>query len=79
MAGACFGFLLHNRYRASVSMGGTGSLAIGGALAAMAACSGMFLPLFISSGVSILEAASVIIQVSSRINPLLTADDVNIY
>lgn len=64
MAGACFGFLLHNRYRASVSMGGTGSLAIGGALAAMAACSGMFLPLFISSGVSILEAASVIIQVA---------------
>lgn len=79
MAGACFGFLLHNRYRASVSMGGTGSLAIGGALAAMAACSGMFLPLFISSGVSILEAASVIIQVSSRINPLLTADAANIY
>lgn len=67
MAGACFGFLLHNRYRASVSMGGTGSLAIGGALAAMAACSGMFLPLFISSGVSILEAASVVIQVNSRI------------
>ncbi|KAF8107556.1 hypothetical protein N665_0119s0021 [Sinapis alba] len=64
MAGACFGFLLHNRYRASVSMGGTGSLAIGGALAAMAACSGMFLPLFISSGVSLLEAASVIIQVA---------------
>ncbi|KAJ0232896.1 Phospho-N-acetylmuramoyl-pentapeptide-transferase [Hirschfeldia incana] len=64
MAGACFGFLLHNRYRASVSMGCTGSLAIGGALAAMAACSGMFLPLFISSGVSILEAASVIIQVA---------------
>ncbi|CAG7883814.1 unnamed protein product [Brassica rapa] len=64
MAGACFGFLLHNRYRASLSMGGTGSLAIGGALAAMAACSGMFLPLFISSGVSILEAASVIIQVA---------------
>ncbi|CAH8358364.1 unnamed protein product [Eruca vesicaria subsp. sativa] len=64
MAGACFGFLLHNRYRASVSMGGTGSLALGGALAAMAACSGMFLPLFISSGVSILEAASVIIQVA---------------
>ncbi|EOA16517.1 hypothetical protein CARUB_v10004676mg [Capsella rubella] len=63
MAGACFGFLLHNRYRASVSMGDTGSLALGGALAAMAACSGMFFPLFISSGVAILEASSVIIQV----------------
>ncbi|VVB12616.1 unnamed protein product [Arabis nemorensis] len=64
MAGACFGFLLHNRYRASVSMGDTGSLALGGALAAMAACSGMFFPLFISCGVSILEASSVIIQVA---------------
>ncbi|CAH2078672.1 unnamed protein product [Thlaspi arvense] len=64
MAGACFGFLLHNRYRASVSMGDTGSLALGGALAAMAACSGMFFPLFISSGVSVLEASSVIIQVA---------------
>nr|AAM94346.1 translocase I [Arabidopsis thaliana] len=63
MAGACFGFLLHNRYRASVSMGDTGSLALGGALAAMAACSGMFFPLFISSGVAVLEASSVIIQV----------------
>lgn len=70
MAGACFGFLLHNRYRASVSMGDTGSLALGGALAAMAACSGMFFPLFISSGVAVLEASSVIIQVKNRIDSL---------
>ncbi|KAJ6893839.1 phospho-N-acetylmuramoyl-pentapeptide-transferase [Populus alba x Populus x berolinensis] len=63
MAGACFGFLLHNRYKASVFMGDTGSLALGGALAAMAACSGMFLPLFISSGIFFLDASSVIIQV----------------
>lgn len=63
MAGACFGFLLHNRYRASVFMGDTGSLSLGGALAAMAACSGMFLPLFISSGIFFLDASSVIMQV----------------
>ncbi|XP_059438304.1 phospho-N-acetylmuramoyl-pentapeptide-transferase homolog isoform X1 [Corylus avellana] len=63
MAGACVGFLLHNRYRASVFMGDTGSLALGGALAAMAACTGMFFPLFISSGIFVMEASSVIIQV----------------
>lgn len=65
MAGACVGFLLHNRYRASVFMGDTGSLALGGALAAMAACTGMFLPLFVSSGVFVVEALSVIMQVCS--------------
>nr|XP_023897953.1 phospho-N-acetylmuramoyl-pentapeptide-transferase homolog isoform X3 [Quercus suber]POE53951.1 phospho-n-acetylmuramoyl-pentapeptide-transferase like [Quercus suber] len=63
MAGACVGFLLHNRYRASVFMGDTGSLALGGALAAMAAFTGMFFPLFISSGIFVMDASSVIIQV----------------
>lgn len=63
MAGACVGFLLHNRYKASVFMGDTGSLALGGALAAMASCTGMFFPLFISSGIFVLEASSVIMQV----------------
>ncbi|XP_062094411.1 phospho-N-acetylmuramoyl-pentapeptide-transferase homolog [Humulus lupulus] len=63
MAGACVGFLLHNRYKASIFMGDTGSLALGGALAAMAACTGMFFPLFISSAIFVLEASSVIMQV----------------
>ncbi|PPR84242.1 hypothetical protein GOBAR_AA36469 [Gossypium barbadense] len=63
MAGACVGFLLHNRYKASVFMGDTGSLALGGALAAMAACTGMFFPLFLSSGIFVIEASSVILQV----------------
>ncbi|KAM1045469.1 hypothetical protein ACFX2A_037296 [Malus domestica] len=63
MAGACVGFLLHNRYKASVFMGDTGSLALGGGLAAMACCTGMFFPLFISSGVFVMEASSVILQV----------------
>lgn len=63
MAGACVGFLAHNRNKASVFMGDTGSLALGGALAAMAAVSGMFLPLFIASGVFVIETVSVILQV----------------
>ena len=68
MSGACVGFLLHNRFKASVFMGDTGSFALGGALAAMAACSGMFFPLFISSLVFVLETSSVILQVCSYSN-----------
>jgi hypothetical protein len=63
MAGACIGFLTQNRYKARVFKGDTGSLALGGGLAAMAACTGMFLPLFIASGVFIIETVSVIFQV----------------
>ncbi|MFS7900867.1 putative phospho-N-acetylmuramoyl-pentapeptide-transferase [Helianthus anomalus] len=61
-AGACVGFLFHNRYKASVFMGDTGTLALGGALSAMAASTGMFFPLLISSGVIVLEALSVLLQ-----------------
>lgn len=75
MAGSCVGFLLHNRYKASVFMGNTGSLALGGALTAMAACSGMFFPLFISSGIFILESSSVIAQVC----PMLVNCDASIH
>ncbi|GLU22684.1 hypothetical protein SLE2022_387410 [Rubroshorea leprosula] len=63
IAGACVGFLLHNQYKASVFMGDTESLALGGALAAMAAFTGMFFPLFISSGIFVVESSSVILQV----------------
>lgn len=63
MAGACVGFLLHNRYKASVTMGNTGSSALGGALAAMACCSGMFLPLLIASGILVIEMIAVLIQI----------------
>ncbi|KAH9605197.1 hypothetical protein KSS87_013189 [Heliosperma pusillum] len=63
MAGACVGFLLHNRHKASVTMGSTGSFALGGALAAMASCSGMFIPLYIASGFLVLEISAVIIQI----------------
>lgn len=63
MAGASVGFLFHNRYKASILMGDVGSFGLGGALSAMAACTGMFFPLFISVGVFILEALSVVLQV----------------
>lgn len=69
MAGACVGFLLHNRYKASVFMGDTGSLALGAALAAMAACTGMFFPLFVASGIFVMEASSVIMQVHNNFHP----------
>ncbi|KAI3878853.1 hypothetical protein MKW92_035805, partial [Papaver armeniacum] len=62
MAGFCIGFLVHNRYRASIFMGDTGSLALGGALVAMTACTKMFFPLLISPGVFVNEASSVIMQ-----------------
>ncbi|GAB2228689.1 hypothetical protein Droror1_Dr00022812 [Drosera rotundifolia] len=63
MTGACVGFLMQNGYKASVLMGSTGSLALGGALAAMASCTGMFLPLFIASGVFMLEVLYLMFQV----------------
>lgn len=71
MAGACVGFLMHNGFKASIFMGDTGSLALGGALAAMAACTGLFFPLFIASGVFVLEVLSVIMQVCHLSNFLL--------
>eukprot|EP00250_Pteridium_aquilinum_P003764 c14060_g1_i1 orf=1-1233(-) len=66
MAGACVGFLVHNHHKASVFMGDTGSLALGGALAAMAASTGLFLPLLICSGIFFVETVSVILQVSYK-------------
>ncbi|WJX26979.1 phospho-N-acetylmuramoyl-pentapeptide-transferase [Trifolium repens] len=63
MAGSCVGFLLYNRYKASVFMGNTGSLALGGALTAMAAFTGMFFPLLIASGIFIVESSSLVLQV----------------
>ncbi|CAI7911510.1 unnamed protein product [Closterium sp. NIES-53] len=64
MAGSCMGFLAHNRHKAAVFMGDTGSLALGAALAAMAATTGLFFPLLIVSAVFFLETISVMLQVS---------------
>lgn len=64
-AGACGGFLVFNRFPAKVFMGDTGSMALGGAVAAVAALTKTELFLVIIGGVYVIEALSVIIQVIS--------------
>lgn len=64
MSGGCLGFLVHNRNPAQVFMGDTGSLALGGALAAVALISNSLFALLILSGLFFLETLSVIAQVS---------------
>lgn len=62
LVGACIGFLWYNTHPAQVFMGDTGSLALGGALGAIAVLlKSEFLLLFIG-GVFALETASVILQ-----------------
>jgi phospho-N-acetylmuramoyl-pentapeptide-transferase len=65
LAGSCCGFLRFNRYPARVFMGDTGSLALGGALAALAVMTHTELLLLLLGGVFVVETLSVIIQVLS--------------
>lgn len=62
LVGACIGFLWYNTYPASVFMGDTGSLAIGGALGALALMISKELLLPIICGIFFVETLSVIIQ-----------------
>lgn len=62
-SGACLGFLVHNRHKAKVFMGDTGSLAIGGSLGAIGVYTGQLWALFIVSGIFFVESLSVILQV----------------
>lgn len=64
LAGGCLGFLLFNRYPAKIFMGDTGSLALGGAMGALAILGKIELFLLLLGGVYVLEALSVILQVS---------------
>ncbi len=64
MIGGCFGFLWHNAHPAAVFMGDTGSLALGGAIGAIALCSKSEIYLAIIGGIFVIEALSVILQVS---------------
>ncbi|HQC35564.1 MAG TPA: phospho-N-acetylmuramoyl-pentapeptide-transferase [Bacillota bacterium] len=64
VAGACGGFLIFNVHPAKVFMGDTGSIALGGALAAAAIFSDLSLLLPIIGIVYVAEALSVIIQVA---------------
>jgi phospho-N-acetylmuramoyl-pentapeptide-transferase len=63
IVGACLAFLWFNAPPAAVFMGDTGSLALGGALGAIAVAANAEIQLAIVGGLFVLEAASVIIQV----------------
>ena len=65
IAGACVGFLFFNKHPAKVFMGDTGSLALGGGIAAAAIMMNIELIIPIVGGVYVAEALSVIIQVIS--------------
>ncbi|GAF16475.1 phospho-N-acetylmuramoyl-pentapeptide-transferase [Bacillus sp. JCM 19046] len=65
ITGAVLGFLVFNAHPAKVFMGDTGSLALGGAIAAIAILTKMELMLIIIGGVFVIETLSVIIQVIS--------------
>jgi len=63
VGGACIGFLFFNAHPAKVFMGDTGSLALGGALAAAAIFADFELLLPIIGIIYVAEAVSVILQV----------------
>lgn len=64
LSGALVGFLFYNTYRATVFMGDTGSLALGGAVAITAALSGNLLFIPIIGITYVASSISVILQVS---------------
>lgn len=63
ISGGCLGFLVYNRHPARVFMGDTGSLGLGGALAALAVLTGTQIYLVIFGMIFIIETLSVILQV----------------
>ena len=65
LVGACVGFLWFNSFPASIFMGDTGSLGLGGAVAAMAVMTKTEILLIILGGIFVIEALSVLIQVFS--------------
>ena len=65
IVGSCLGFLWYNAPPAKIFMGDTGSLSLGGSLAAIAIIVKHEIVLAIIGGLFVLETASVIIQVAS--------------
>jgi phospho-N-acetylmuramoyl-pentapeptide-transferase len=63
LSGSYLGFVVHNRNKAKVFMGDTGSLALGGALAAVGILTENLWVLFVLSGIFAVEALSVTAQV----------------
>jgi phospho-N-acetylmuramoyl-pentapeptide-transferase len=65
LVGACIGFLWFNSFPASIFMGDTGSLGIGGAIAGLAVMTNTEVLLILLGGIFVIEALSVLIQVLS--------------
>ena len=65
VVGACIGFLWFNAFPATIFMGDTGSLGLGGVIAGMAIMTKTEVLLIMIGGIFVVEAASVIIQVFS--------------
>jgi len=63
LVGACVGFLWFNSFPASVFMGDTGSLGLGGAMAGLAVVTKNEVLLIVIGGIFVIEALSVAIQV----------------
>ncbi|HEV3127562.1 MAG TPA: phospho-N-acetylmuramoyl-pentapeptide-transferase [Solirubrobacteraceae bacterium] len=65
LVGACIGFLWFNSFPASIFMGDTGSLGLGGAIAGLAIMTKTEVLLILLGGIFVIEALSVLIQVFS--------------
>jgi phospho-N-acetylmuramoyl-pentapeptide-transferase len=65
LVGSCVGFLWFNSFPASVFMGDTGSLGLGGAIAGLAVITKTEVLLILIGGIFVIEALSVVIQVIS--------------
>ena len=65
VVGACIGFLWFNAFPATIFMGDTGSLGLGGAIAGLAVMTKTEILLVLLGGIFVIEALSVLIQVFS--------------
>jgi phospho-N-acetylmuramoyl-pentapeptide-transferase len=65
LVGACVGFLWFNSFPASIFMGDTGSLGLGGAIAGLAIMTNTAVLLILLGGIFVIEVMSVVIQVFS--------------
>jgi phospho-N-acetylmuramoyl-pentapeptide-transferase len=63
LVGACVGFLWFNAFPATIFMGDTGSLGIGGAIAGLAVMTQTETLLILIGGIFVIEALSVLIQI----------------
>jgi phospho-N-acetylmuramoyl-pentapeptide-transferase len=64
LVGACIGFLWFNAFPATIFMGDTGSLGLGGAIAALAVMTKTEVLLVLLGGIFVIEALSVVAQVA---------------